>query len=96
MPRLINDDLASTGRPHLRNETPSGFLNLRALNVLLIEGSHFGFQIVAHEIDFLGAFRFPTLQLQREDIQARMRLLLLYKMNYEVKGASMRSWEMIL
>ena len=55
MSRLIKADLASTGKPHLRNGTPSRFLNLRALNVLLREGSHFGFQIVAHEIDFLGA-----------------------------------------
>src|ERR1700733_9282094 len=53
--RLIKADLASTGKPHLRNGTPSRFLNLRKLHILLREGSHFGFQIVAHEIDFLGA-----------------------------------------
>src|SRR5260370_7438327 len=51
--RLIEADLASTGKPHLRNGTPSFFLNFRALNVLLREGSHFGFQIVAHEIEFV-------------------------------------------
>jgi len=55
MLRLIKADLASTGKPHLRNGTPSFFLNFRALNVLLREGSHFGFQIVAHEIEFVDA-----------------------------------------
>jgi hypothetical protein len=55
MPRLIEADLASTGKPPFRNGTPSRFLNRRAHNILLREGSHFGFQIVAHEIDFLGA-----------------------------------------
>src|SRR5439155_10658275 len=34
---------------------PSLFLNLRTLNALLCEGSYFGFQIVAHEIKFVGA-----------------------------------------
>jgi len=53
MLRLIKADLASTGKPHLRNGTPSFFLNFRALNVLLREGSHFGFQIAAHEIEFV-------------------------------------------
>src|SRR5271163_3512563 len=55
MLRLIKADFPSTGKPHLRNGTPSCFLNLRALNVLLREGCHFGLQVVAHEIDFLGA-----------------------------------------
>ena len=53
MLRLIKADLASAGKPHLRNGTPSWFLNLRALDALLCEGSHFGFQIVAHEIEFV-------------------------------------------
>src|SRR5260370_25245857 len=53
--RLIEADLASTGKPHLRNGTPSFFLNFRALNILLREGSHFGFQIVAHKIEFVDA-----------------------------------------
>src|SRR5229473_685380 len=52
---LIKADLASTGKPHLRNGTPSWFQNFRALDALLCEGSHFGFQIVAHEIEFVGA-----------------------------------------
>src|SRR3989475_11405590 len=51
---LIKADLASAGKPHLRNGTPSCFLNFRALNALLCEGSHFGFQIVAHEIELVG------------------------------------------
>ncbi len=53
MLRLIKADLASTGKLHLRNGTPSCFLNFGAFNVLLREGSHFGFQIVAHEIEFV-------------------------------------------
>jgi hypothetical protein len=55
MLRLIKADLTPTGKPHLCNGTPSGFLNFRELNALLCEGSHFGFQIVAHEIEFRGA-----------------------------------------
>jgi hypothetical protein len=55
MLRLIKADLASTGKPHLRHGTPSQFLNFRALNALLCEGSHFGFQIVAQEVEFVGA-----------------------------------------
>jgi hypothetical protein len=55
MLRLIKADLASTGKLHLRNGTPSCFLSFRALNALLGEGRHFGFQVVAHEIEVLGA-----------------------------------------
>src|ERR1022692_14857 len=55
MLRLIKADLTSTRKPHLRNGTPSCFLNVRALNALLCEGRHFGFQVVAHEIEVLGA-----------------------------------------
>jgi hypothetical protein len=55
MLRLIKPDLASTGEPHPRNGTPPLFLNVRALNSLLCEGSHFGFEIVAHEIEFVRA-----------------------------------------
>src|SRR5258707_15454940 len=54
MLRLIKPDLASTGKPHLRNGTPSCFLNLRACNARLREGSHLGFQAVAQEIEFVG------------------------------------------
>jgi hypothetical protein len=50
---LIKADLASTGKPHLRDGTPSLFLNFRALNALLFEGSHFDLQIVTHEIKFV-------------------------------------------
>jgi hypothetical protein len=55
MLRLVKADLASTGKPHLRNGTPSWFLNLRTLDPLLCQGSHFAFQIVAHEIEFVSA-----------------------------------------
>src|SRR6202030_917370 len=51
---LIKADLASTGKPHFCNRTPSLFLNFRALNALFFEGSHLDLQIVAHEIKFVG------------------------------------------
>src|ERR1700756_2931508 len=50
---LIKADIASTRKPHLRDGTPSLFLNFRALNALLFEGSHFDLQIVTHEIKFV-------------------------------------------
>src|SRR5437879_3338536 len=52
--RLIEADLAATGKMHLRNGTPSCFLNFGAPNVLLCEGGHFGFQVFAHEVEFVG------------------------------------------
>jgi hypothetical protein len=51
---LIKADLASTGKPHLCNRTPSLFLNFRALNALFFQGSHLDLQIVTHEIKFMG------------------------------------------
>ena len=53
MLRLIEADLASTGQLHLGNGSPSCFLNGRTLNVFLREGGNFGFQVVAHEIEFV-------------------------------------------
>jgi hypothetical protein len=50
-PRKAN--IASTGKPHLRSLTPSCFLNLGELNTLLRERRHFGFQAIAHEIQFM-------------------------------------------
>src|SRR6267154_3271706 len=50
---LIKADLSSAGKPHLRDRTPSLFLNVRTLNALRCEESHFYFQIVAHEIEFV-------------------------------------------
>jgi hypothetical protein len=54
MLRLIKVDLASTRKPYLRNGAPSFFLHFRALDALLSEGSQFSFQIVTHEIEFVG------------------------------------------
>src|ERR1700730_14223 len=50
---LIEAEVASAGETDLRNGTPSLFLNFRALDALLREGSYLGFQIVAHEIEFV-------------------------------------------
>src|SRR5438270_4538404 len=54
MLRLIEADLASTGKLHLRHGTPSCFLNGGAYNVLLREGGYLGIQIVAEEVEFVG------------------------------------------
>ncbi len=53
MLRLIQANLSPTWKPHLGNGAPSWFVNFRAFNTLLCEGSHFGFQIFAHEIEFV-------------------------------------------
>jgi hypothetical protein len=55
MLRLIKADLTPTGKRDLGNGAPSWFLNFRASDALLCEKSHFGFQIFAHEIEFVGA-----------------------------------------
>jgi hypothetical protein len=55
MLRLIEADVASSGKRYFRNGTPSLFLNSRALHALLCEGSHFGIQIVAQEIELVDA-----------------------------------------
>ena len=52
---LIKTNLASAGKPNLTDRAPSCFLNVRALNALLREKGHLGLQIVAHEIEFVGA-----------------------------------------
>src|SRR5207248_9026610 len=51
---LIEANIASTGKPHLRNGTPSCLLNFRALNALSCKRCHLGFQVVAHEIELVG------------------------------------------
>src|ERR1700680_4866601 len=51
--RLIKANAASAGELHLGDGAPPFFVNFRALNVLLREGSHLGFQIVAQEIKFV-------------------------------------------
>src|SRR5713226_1123413 len=53
MLRLIEANLAATGKPHLGNGTPPCFLNLGALNALLRKRSHLCFQAIAHEIEFM-------------------------------------------
>src|SRR5437899_12939043 len=79
MLRLIKADLASAGKPHLRNGTPSWFLNCRALDALLCEGSHFGYQIVGHEIEFvdtilIGRVECGFCRRQGEDQPAMTRI----------------------
>src|ERR1700745_2812425 len=50
---LIKANLPTTGKPHLRNGTPSRLLNFGALNTLLRERSHLGLQVFAHEVEFV-------------------------------------------
>src|SRR5580704_17873077 len=56
--RLIEADLASTGKAHLRYGTPALFLNGRTLDALAREGGYFGFQLVAHEEEFVDSTSF--------------------------------------
>src|SRR5262249_5453115 len=79
MLRLIKADLASAGKPHLRNRTPACFLNVRAFDALLREGSHLGFQLLAHEIEFVRTILFGRVKCgfsrrQREDQPAMARI----------------------
>jgi hypothetical protein len=55
MLRLIEANLTPAGETHLRDGSPPFFLNGRALNAVLAEGSHFCFQIGAQEIEFMCA-----------------------------------------
>src|SRR5215469_1321615 len=50
---LIEADVTTTWKSHLSNGTPSCLFNLRACNTLLCERSHLGFQVVAHEVEFV-------------------------------------------
>ena len=52
---LIEADLAAARKPNLRDGAPSCFLNFRARNAFRREKSHLGLQIVAHEIELVGA-----------------------------------------
>ena len=54
---LIQTELASTGKSHFRDGTPSLFLDFGALDALLRKRRYFGLQIVAHEIEFVDATR---------------------------------------
>jgi hypothetical protein len=62
MLRLIKSNLATSGKQHLCDGTPARFLNVRALNLLLREGGHFGFQIVAQEIQFVSTILFSRVE----------------------------------
>src|ERR1700687_4344552 len=53
MLRVIEGDSACTGELHLQDGTPRSFPNLRDLDVLVREGSHLGFQVVAHQIELV-------------------------------------------
>src|SRR5882762_2877079 len=79
MLRLIQVDVATTGKAHLRNGTPSLVLNFRALDILLRQGSHFGFQIVAHQIEFVDTVLLARVERgfcrrQRKDQPAMPRI----------------------
>ena len=52
---LVQTNRATTGKPQLSNRTPSCFLNFRTLNVFPGQCTHLRFQVVANEIEFLGA-----------------------------------------
>jgi hypothetical protein len=53
--RLIKTDLAATGKRKFCDPAPARLFDLRALDALLFERGHFGFQIVAHKVEFVRA-----------------------------------------
>jgi hypothetical protein len=52
---LIQPDLATAGEPYLRDGAPSCLMHFGAYSVLLRQGGHLGPEIVAHEVEFMGA-----------------------------------------
>jgi hypothetical protein len=50
---LIKANLASAGKPNVRDRTPAFFVNLGELNALLGKRCHLGFEGIAHEIEFM-------------------------------------------
>ena len=55
MLRLIKANLASTGKPHLRNGAPPFLMNRRALHALHRQRSQLGFQVITQEIELMDA-----------------------------------------
>jgi hypothetical protein len=53
MLRLVKADFAPAGKLHLGYKTPLRFLNFGAFDAAPRKGSHFSFQVVAHEIKFV-------------------------------------------
>jgi len=78
---LIQANLSPTRKTPLGNGAPSWFLNFRAFNTLICEGSHFGFQIFAHEIEFVGTLigrvdrGFPRWQSEDQPAMTRIQVL---------------------
>jgi len=53
MPRLIETDFASAGKPDPGHRTPPCFFHWRTPDVLLSECRNLSVQIVTHEIEFV-------------------------------------------
>jgi|SRR5215471_14176805 len=53
--RLIEPNLSTAGKLHLRDGAPSLLLNWRTLDAFISEGGHLGFEVIAHEVEFMGA-----------------------------------------
>src|SRR6266446_1291460 len=76
---LVKADRDCTWKRNLCNGTPSYFLNYRTNHVLHREGSHFGFQVVAHEVEFVDAILIGRVECgfcwwQGEDQPAMTRI----------------------
>jgi hypothetical protein len=72
MLRLVETYLASAGKPDPGDRTPSCFLRFRTSDALLAERQYRGFQVVAHEIEFVPVILFGGMNRylrrgQRED-----------------------------
>src|SRR5215470_3733190 len=70
--RLVETDLAPAWKLDFGNRTPSGFLHIRTVDAFLSERRHLGFQIFAHEIEFvyvvlIGRMKRGLCRRHRED-----------------------------
>src|SRR5262245_9312883 len=51
--RLVKTDPATARKLESGDRTPRGFLHVRTVDAFLREGRHLGFQIFAHEVEFV-------------------------------------------
>jgi len=60
--RLIEADFAATWQKYASDGTPSFFVNCGVPDAFFCKRSHFGFQVVAHEIEFVRAIFFGGME----------------------------------
>src|SRR5208283_1753260 len=72
MPGLVEADAAAAGECQLRKNSPALFLHGAQLNFMFLQRLHSGFEVVAHEIEFVSVVFFVRMESglggrQRED-----------------------------